>query len=120
MSNKPFKRKFQNLTNGNEKIDNLIQEMQLKINFYDDIIFEWISYGQFSDIKKIDESGVYLVAIWKDGPLYYNFSKKNYTRSQQNKNVCLKQIYNSQDIINEVGKFYGIFFLTYNINFCYV
>ena len=37
---------------GNEKIDNFIQEMQLKINKYDDIVFEWIPYDQFSNIEE--------------------------------------------------------------------
>ena len=40
-------------TSGNEKIDNFIQEMQLKIDRYNDILFEWIPYNQFSDIKEI-------------------------------------------------------------------
>ena len=31
-----------NWTSENEKIDNFIQETQLKINQYDDIVFEWI------------------------------------------------------------------------------
>ncbi|GBC28024.2 kinase-like domain-containing protein [Rhizophagus irregularis DAOM 181602=DAOM 197198] len=42
-------------TSGNGKIDYFIQEMQLKINGhgYDDIVFEWIPYSQFNDIKEI-------------------------------------------------------------------
>ena len=44
--------------------------MQLKIDFYDDIVFEWIPYNQFIDIKKIGGSFVEVYsAIWKDGPL---------------------------------------------------
>src|SRR5438034_10352072 len=64
---------FTNLTSGNEKIDGLIQEMQLKINYPTDIVFEWISYNQFSDIKKIGKDRYITVysAIWKDGPLKY-------------------------------------------------
>src|SRR5688572_3497435 len=42
-----------NLTSGNEKIDNLVQEMQLKIDKRNDVVFEWISYNQFSDIEEI-------------------------------------------------------------------
>ncbi|EXX71020.1 kinase-like domain-containing protein [Rhizophagus irregularis DAOM 181602=DAOM 197198] len=48
--------------------------MQSKINTYNDIVFEWIPYNQFINIKEIGEGGfakVYL-AIWKDGPLQYN------------------------------------------------
>src|SRR3954468_10101284 len=44
-----------NLTNwsGNEKIDEFIQEMQLKINNPNDMVFEWIPLNQFKTIKKI-------------------------------------------------------------------
>src|SRR5438046_2400696 len=64
---------LKNVTSGNEKIDNLIQEMQLKINKPGDIAFEWIPYNQFSDVKEIGEGGFAKVysAIWKDGPLDY-------------------------------------------------
>ena len=40
-------------SSGNEKIDNLIQEMQLKIYDHREIIFEWVPYNQFNGIKKI-------------------------------------------------------------------
>src|SRR5947207_831033 len=68
-----------NWTSGNEKIDNFIQEMQLKINA-SDIIFEWIPYNQFHDIKEIDKGGFATVysALWKDGPLYYSLDKKEW------------------------------------------
>jgi len=88
---------------GNKKIDNLIQEMQLKIDSYNDIVFEWIPYNQFIDIKEVGEGGfaeVYL-AIWKDGPLNYDNSRNKYTRNQQNKKVALKCLYNSQNITSE-------------------
>ena len=39
---------------GYRKVDNLIQEMQLKIKNIRDIIFEWIPYNQFSDIEEIE------------------------------------------------------------------
>ena len=41
-----FQRNFANWTSGNEKIDNLVQEMQLKINDKQNIVFEWIPYRQ--------------------------------------------------------------------------
>src|SRR3954452_8143894 len=44
-----LKENFTKWTSGNEKIDNFIQEMQLKIDSRRDIVFEWISYNQFSD-----------------------------------------------------------------------
>src|SRR5436853_502370 len=60
---------------GNKKVDNLIQEMQLKIKNTEDIIFEWIPYNQFDNIKKINEGDFATIysAIWKDGPLHYNY-----------------------------------------------
>ena len=64
-----LKGNFTNWTSENEKIDNFVQERQLKINSSDDTVFEWISYNQFFDIKEVDKddfSTVYL-AKWKDG-----------------------------------------------------
>src|SRR3954453_12411667 len=48
-----LKGNFTNWTSGNEKIDDFIQEMQLKIDHPYNIIFEWIPYNQFSDIEEI-------------------------------------------------------------------
>ncbi|CAB5377439.1 unnamed protein product [Rhizophagus irregularis] len=42
------------INNRNEKIDDLIQEMQSRINSYLNIIFEWIPYNQFNYIKEIE------------------------------------------------------------------
>src|SRR5947207_2026561 len=87
---KDLKGNFINWTSGNEKIDNFNQEMQLKIDKYDDIVFEWIPYIQFSDIKETDKdniSTVYLVK-WK-GPLYWNEYDKKYVRNTY-KEVSLK------------------------------
>src|ERR1700752_1618864 len=81
-----FKGNFTNWTSGNEKIDNFVQEMQLKINSSLDIVFEWIPYDQFSNIKEISRS---FVTIWKNGPLYYNYNSKKYTRISDYK-VVLK------------------------------
>ena len=97
-----LKGNFTNWTSGNEKIDELIQEMQLKIDKWDDIVFEWIPYNQFSDIEEIGRGGFATVysAIWKDGPLKYNIGKREYIRIK-NKKVSLKCLDNSQDITNE-------------------
>ncbi|CAB5388568.1 unnamed protein product [Rhizophagus irregularis] len=92
---------FINWTSGNEKIDYFIQEMQLKINRPTDIVFEWIPFDQFSDIKEISKNNfaaVYL-ALWKDGPLYWNIVK--YTRNA-NTTVALKRLYNSKNINNKI------------------
>ena len=97
-----LKGNFMNWTSGNEKIDGLIQEMQLKINKYRDIVFEWIPYNQFSNIKEIGKGGFATVysAIWKDGPLKYKYYNRKYTRKSDYE-VALKCLHNSQNITNE-------------------
>src|SRR5206468_10703217 len=91
-----------NWTSGNEKIDGFIQEMQLKIDNQWDIVFEWIPYNQFSDIKEIGRGGFATVysAIWRDGPLNWNSYADKYTRIF-NKEVALKCLHNSQNITDE-------------------
>ena len=89
-------------TSGNKKIDELIQEMQLQINNKKDIIFEWIPYNQFDNIEEIGKGGfatVYL-AVWKDGPLYYDDDGMDYLR-KSDKKVALKCLHNSQNISSE-------------------
>jgi hypothetical protein len=44
-----LKENFMNWTSGSEKIDNYIQEMQLKFNNYCDKVIEWIPYNQFNN-----------------------------------------------------------------------
>ena len=99
-----LKGNFTNWTSGNEKIDGLIQEMQLRIDKFNDIVFEWIPYDQFSDIKEMgrgDFTTVYL-AIWKDGPLKYNEVNMEYKYTRKsNYEVALKCLHNSQNIIDE-------------------
>ncbi|UZO11173.1 uncharacterized protein OCT59_002745 [Rhizophagus irregularis] len=83
----------------NEKIDNLIQEMRLKIDEYNDNMFEWIPY-KFNNIKKIGE-GVYS-AIWKDGPLNYDYFTMKWARnSESDTKVALKYFCNPQNITDE-------------------
>ena len=85
-------------TSGNENIDDFIQEMPLKINDLNDIVFEWIPYSQFFDIKKNGNTIVYS-ALWKDGPLQYNSYEMKWTRGQDKK-VALECLYNSQNMID--------------------
>uniref|UniRef100_U9T2I4 non-specific serine/threonine protein kinase n=1 Tax=Rhizophagus irregularis (strain DAOM 181602 / DAOM 197198 / MUCL 43194) TaxID=747089 RepID=U9T2I4_RHIID len=92
-------RNFANWTSGNEKIDKFIQEMQLKVEEYNKIIFEWIPYNQFNYIKKISK-GQFTTAIWKDGSLEYNHKERKYKRNP-NEEVTLKYLNNSQNIIND-------------------
>jgi hypothetical protein len=74
--------------------------MQSSIKDYNDIVFEWIPYNQFNEIKEIGKSNSLTIysAIWKDGPLYYDFDKKEYTRDSY-KEVTLKCLQNLQNII---------------------
>jgi hypothetical protein len=76
--------------------------MQLKINNLSDIIFEWIPYGQFDNVEEISKDDVMTKysAIWKNGPLSYNYVKKKLTRVSDKK-VILKFFHNSQSITNE-------------------
>jgi hypothetical protein len=90
-----------NWTSGNEKIDNLIQEMQSNICNYD-IIIEWIPYDQFSNVEELMKDGLTTIykAIWKNGPFHYDNFTREYSR-QQNNIVNLKLFNNSQNITNE-------------------
>src|SRR2546430_13983278 len=93
-----LKRNFTNWTSGNETIDNFIQEMQLKIDRQSNIVFEWIPYNQFSNIKEIGRGGFATVysAIWKDGLLKHNRDSEEYDTRKSNYEVALKCLHNSQ------------------------
>ncbi|UZO14440.1 uncharacterized protein OCT59_005897 [Rhizophagus irregularis] len=92
--------------------------MQLKIGNITDIIFKWVPYGQFINIKKIGKSTFTTVhsAIWTDG-LKYNFEKHEWER-KSNKRVTLKCLYDLHGlkeiksytiaILRGVPKIYGI------------
>jgi hypothetical protein len=100
-----FTNNFANWTSGNEKIDEFIQNKQLKINKYNDTIIEWIPYNELINIKEVDGEGI---AIWKKSPLHFNGIKKKVI-SESYEKVCLKYLHNSQDVtdefLNEVFKF---------------
>src|SRR5687767_6115156 len=86
-----------NWTSGNETIDCFIQEMQLKINYCDDIVFEWIPYNQFSNIKEIGRGGFATVysAIWKDGQLKWKQIDTGYKYTRKpDYEVALKCLHN--------------------------
>uniref|UniRef100_U9TKT8 Protein kinase domain-containing protein n=1 Tax=Rhizophagus irregularis (strain DAOM 181602 / DAOM 197198 / MUCL 43194) TaxID=747089 RepID=U9TKT8_RHIID len=99
-----LKENFVNWTSENEKIDNFIQEMQLKINGINNIVVEWIPYNQFDNIEEIGTGGFATVysAKWEDNILHYNASEKKYERYKNlNRTVALKCLYDSQNITNE-------------------
>jgi hypothetical protein len=86
--------------------------MQLKIEDYHDIVFEWIPCNQFENIKETGKNGFMTVytAIWKDGPLYYDKDHSEYVRDL-NKEVALKCLHNLQNPIE---------FLTDEVYFIYI
>ncbi|UZO06741.1 uncharacterized protein OCT59_027051 [Rhizophagus irregularis] len=82
----------------------LVKKVQLKINDYNDTIFEWIPYYQIVDIKDLNNT-IYS-AKWKDGPLYWN--GKAYTRNLENKAVILKYLVNAQnELLDEITAYYN-------------
>ena len=96
---------FANFSSENDMIDDFIQEMQLKINSYDDIVFEWISYDQFSDVEeigKVDFATVYSTT-W-NGPLKYDTGTMKYKRYQVNVAlICLDTSqFNTGEFLNKV------------------
>ncbi|GBB83460.1 hypothetical protein RclHR1_01020001 [Rhizophagus clarus] len=111
-----LKSNFTNWTSGNIKLDDFIQNTQLKID-RNDVIFEWIPYSEFIDIKQMGDN-CYAEAIWKDGPLYYDKYEKKYIRNSAYKKVVLRFLYDSQNISDEFlnmvgsylinGRIYGI------------
>jgi hypothetical protein len=97
-----LEKSFTNWTSGNEKIDNLIQEMQLGINNYYNIIVEWIPFDWLNDIKELRkyECSTIYSAILKGGLLQYDMNQREYLRNKDVE-VILKCFHNSQNIINE-------------------
>ena len=98
-----FKKKFASWTSGNEIIDDIIQERQLRINHPTHGMTEWIPYNQFSNIVEIRKSDVATVysAIWKDGPLKYDLYKKEWTRNSD-EDVDLYSRNITSEFLNEV------------------
>ncbi|UZO11102.1 uncharacterized protein OCT59_002676 [Rhizophagus irregularis] len=83
----------------NKKINDLIQEMKLNVDYYySKVVFEWIPYDQFDDIKEIGKGGFSIVysAIWKNGLL----DSINKIRIPNTK-VALKYLNNSQNFLDE-------------------
>ena len=95
-----LEKNFTKWTSGNEQIDDFIQRRQLEIN-YTDVLFEWVSYDQFNDVKEIGKSDLTSIysAVWRNGPLYYNNGE--WMRKSDEK-VALKCFCNSQNITDEL------------------
>ncbi|CAB5396340.1 unnamed protein product [Rhizophagus irregularis] len=107
---KYLKSKFINWTSGNKRIDSFIQEMQLGIKNYQDVVTEWIPYSQFNEIKETSKNDSVTVysAIWKNGPLCKYRLGENYARDSYKK-VALKCLHSLQDpiefVINKAEKY---------------
>ena len=87
--------------------------MELVIDNYDDIVFEWIPYDQFYSIIEINKGDSIIVysAKWEDGPLEYNAYTKKYERYSNGKKITLKCFHNTQNInefLNKVWNFLKI------------
>src|SRR3954452_6788441 len=74
-----LKSNFINWTSGNTKIDNFIQEKQLKVDSRYDIIFEWIPYNQFNNMEEMDKDG-FTTAKWENGLLHYQYYEDEWIR----------------------------------------
>jgi hypothetical protein len=102
-------KKTTNLSEDSEDgvINNLIQEKRLEIDRPSDIVFEWIPYNQFEEVKQVCECcfATKYSAKWKDGPLGYDKNNMEYKRNP-NKSLYLKRLNNKHktfdDFINEV------------------
>ncbi|UZO22919.1 uncharacterized protein OCT59_015267 [Rhizophagus irregularis] len=93
-----LKSNFTIWTSGDKQIDCFIQEKRLQIDSPLDIVFEWISYNQFSEI--IERENGFAAALWKDGPLKFDKCSKKYVRNS-NRNIALKYLYGFQYITDE-------------------
>ena len=98
-----LKKNFTNWTSGNKQIDDFIQKQQLEIS-YNDLLLEWISYDQLNDAKEIGKSDFIIVysAVWKNGPLYYDYKDKKEWMRKSNERVALKCFQSIDELLNEV------------------
>ena len=87
-------------TSGNKQIDDFIQKRQFKI--HTDVIFEWIPYNQFNDVELISKNDLITIysAVWKNGPLYYDYFNKKEWKRESDKKVILK--YFLQNLVDEL------------------
>jgi hypothetical protein len=103
---------FTNWTSGNKRIDNFIQERQLKYNGGGRWVpvFEWIPFSELIDIKEIGDNCL-TAAIFKNGPLTYYKDEKGWIRKSFEK-VYLRYLHNPQDITDEfINKVFKLNFL---------
>ncbi|GES95369.1 kinase-like domain-containing protein [Rhizophagus clarus] len=109
-----LKNNYTNWASGNEKIDNFIQQRRLNIKTSFDLIFEWIPFNEFIEIKEIRKDG-FSVAIWKEGPLRYDIIEKEWMKESYKK-VALKYLSNLQNITDEFLKEVTVLYDSYGIS----
>ena len=105
---KHFQQNFEKWSSGNVDIDKFIQDTQLSVNYYWNVL-EWIPYDRFYDIEYIAKGGFGKVyrAIWIDGYIIkWDNKNQNWKRPYRNKFVALKSLNNSKNVtlefLNEV------------------
>ena len=96
-------------TSGNEALDELIKNTQLKATRYNnDEYLQWIPYNDLTNIEKIGEGGFATIfkATWLNGYKIVNYNDK---RTSKDMPLALKKLHNSQNIsdefLNEVNYF---------------
>ena len=104
-----LKANFPNWTSGNDNIDNLIQECQMKTLEPRNVV-EWIPYNRLQNIEYLTEGGCSKIytADWIGGACYeWDSKKQQFTREFEFQNVVLKRLENvenaSQNWLEEVG-----------------
>ena len=96
-------------TSGNETLDELIKNTQLKATKYHySNHLQWIPYNDLTNIEKIGEDGFATIskATWLNGA-------KNTDRTSKDRTVALKKLHNSQNISDEFLNEVNIFFSTF-------
>ncbi|EXX70978.1 Ste20p [Rhizophagus irregularis DAOM 197198w] len=91
-----LKENFSNWTSGNNDIDNLIQQCQIKA-LIPNLIVEWIPYNNLQNIEYLTKGGCSEIytAVWIDGPYYeWDSKEKQLKRDGRWVNVVLKKLEN--------------------------
>ncbi|GET58697.1 kinase-like domain-containing protein [Rhizophagus irregularis DAOM 181602=DAOM 197198] len=90
-----LKNNFSNWTSGNDVIDNLIQECQMK-TLDPNVVIEWIPYNNLKNIKYLTKGGYSEIytAEWVDGGYYGWDSNEQQLKRIRKYNVVLKRLEN--------------------------
>jgi len=89
-NSKRFQRDFDKWTSGNDRIDKLIQETQLKAKSFKEAI-EWIPHNRLRNIEYLDKGGFSTIykAIWLDGYIErWNYNKQKWKRYRYLPNIA--------------------------------